>query len=272
MSNANDLKAANEYWGRAGLAQSILDALEAQGKKLDALTPADLAPIDQFHNGGKSATVQLANLAELKAGMRVLDVGGGLGGPARTLAVEYGCIVTVVDPTESYIEAGEMLTKRLGLADRVRHRAGSGLDLPCDEHEFEVVWTQNSGMTIPDKEKLYAGFHRVLRRGGTLAIQEPMAGTVQPVIYPLVWARDESTNFLRSPAEMRALIEAAGFKPKAWEDATLATSWVPPAAQRAAFSVPRLVMGDAFEAVMQAGQRNTDEGRMVTVQAVFTKS
>ena len=271
MDQSNEVHAANQYWGRAGLGQAILDALAAAGKHLDALEPADLAPIDQFHNGGKTATVQLARLAELEPGMHVLDVGGGLGGPARTLAAEYGCLVTVIDPTDSYIEAGEMITEALGLADRVKHQAGSGLELPFANGEFDVVWTQNSGMMLPDKERLYAGFHRVLKRHGRLAFQEPMAGSVQPVVYPLVWARDASTNFLRSPAEMRALIEAAGFKPRVWDDATLATSWMPPAAQRPIFSVPRLVMGDSFEAVMHAGQRNTDEGRMVTVHAVFDR-
>lgn len=271
MGHSSDVQAANQFWGRDGLGQSILDALAAAGKHLDALEPADLSPIDQFHNGGKTATVQLARLAELEPGMRVLDVGGGLGGPARPLAAEYGCFVTVIDPTESYIAAGEMLTQRLGLADRVKHQLGSGLELPFANSDFDIVWTQNSGMTILDKECLYAGFHRVLKRHGRLAFQEPMAGSVQPVIYPLVWARDASTNFLRSPAEMRSLIEAAGFKPRAWEDATLATSCLPPPSQQPIFSVPRVVMGDSFAAVMQAGQRNTDEGRMVTVHGVFDK-
>lgn len=271
MKNADAMQAADQYWGREGLAQVILDGLAASGKNLDTLTVEDLAPTDHFHNGGKAATVRLAGLAELSSGAHVLDVGGGIGGPARMLAAEYGCFVTVVDPTESYVQAGEMLTTRLGLEERVKHRVGSGLELPFETGEFEVVWTQNSGMNIADKDRLYAEFHRVLKRGGMLAFQEPMAGPVQPAIYPLVWARDASTSFLRQPAEMRAMIEAAGFKTRAWEDATAATSWAPPAAQRPAFSVAMLVMGDAFEDVMRAGKRNTDEGRMVTVQAVFDR-
>jgi hypothetical protein len=66
------------------LGQTILDALAASGKHLEALTIDDLAPLDQFHGGGKGATVRLARLAGLTPGMRVLDVGGGLGGPAPT--------------------------------------------------------------------------------------------------------------------------------------------------------------------------------------------
>src|SRR2546425_12738234 len=115
---------ANAYWGRQGLERTILDALAASGKDIDRLTIDDLAPADQFHSGGKSSTVRLARLAGLKPGMRVLDVGGGLGGPARTLAAEFGCHITVVDPPESYVRTGEGLTAPVRPADPGSHRAG----------------------------------------------------------------------------------------------------------------------------------------------------
>jgi SAM-dependent methyltransferase len=192
---------ANAYWGRQGLERTILETLAAAGKDTSTLTIEDLAAADQFHSGGKQSTGRLARQAELRPGRRVLDVGGGLGGPARTLAVEFGCQVTVVDPTESYVRAGEALTARLGLADRVQHRLGDALALDMGLGAFDVVWTQNSGMNIADKEQLYAGFARVLGPGGLMAIQEPMAGPVQPVIYPVMWAPDATTSFLRAPSE-----------------------------------------------------------------------
>ena len=88
--------------------------------------------------------------------MHVLDVGGGLGGPARTLAIEFGCRVTVIDLTESYVEAGQRITSMLGLDDRVTFRVGDALALPFDDGAFDAVWTQNSGMNIADKAGLYA--------------------------------------------------------------------------------------------------------------------
>src|SRR6185295_1335340 len=130
------------------------------------------------------------------------------GGPARTLAVEFGCHVTGIDLTASYVEVARALTARMGVADRVTHQVGNALELPFEDGSFDLVWTQNSGMNIADKEALYRGFHRVLRPSGRLALQEPLAGPGGPPIYPLMWARDASTSFLRSPDELRTAIEA----------------------------------------------------------------
>jgi SAM-dependent methyltransferase len=271
MGEPADGPAASEYWGREGLERAILDALAASGKDLTRLTIDDLAPADQFHGGGKPATERLARLAQLRPGMRVLDVGGGLGGPARTLAVDFGCDVTVVDLTESYVRAGEALTARLGLANRVRHRVGDALVLPADAGAFDVVWTQNSGMNVADKALLYAGFARVLRRAGLLVLQEPMAGPVQPILFPVMWARDSTLSFLRAPDEMRALIEAAGFRSRAWDDVTAETAGPSGAAALPAHSIPRIVMGDALADIMRAGQQNREERRVVMVQAVFER-
>ncbi len=207
-----------DYWERKDLGERMLAALAAAGKNIDALTVADMAITDQFHGGGKPATDRLARLLDPKPGTRVLDVGGA-GGPARTLAVEFGCHVTVIDLTTSFVRAGQMLTTRLGLTDRVSHQVGNALELPFESGTFDVVWTQNSGMSIADKARLYAGLHHVLRAGGRLALQEPVAGPVQPPIYPLMWARDPSdASLLVTPAELRAHIERAGFTVRTWDD------------------------------------------------------
>jgi ubiquinone/menaquinone biosynthesis C-methylase UbiE len=268
MAAGADAATIREYWGRDGLGQAILDALAAAGKNVAALTIDDVAPADQFHGGGKPATERLARIAAPAAVSRVLDVGGGLGGPARTLAAAHGCQVTVLDVTPSYVRAGELLTERLGLGGRVGHRIGDALDLPFPDGAFDIVWTQNSGMNIADKERLYAGFHRVLRPGGMLAFQEPMAGPTGPPIFPLMWARDASQSFLRPPEEMRALIERAGFRVRVWDDVTADASPGGPAAALPAYAIAKLVMGDALEAIMTAGQQNRDERRTLTIQAV----
>jgi ubiquinone/menaquinone biosynthesis C-methylase UbiE len=266
MPDQADLQAIRDYWSRDGLGAALLDALAALGKPPGELTVDDLAPFDQFHGGGKAATARLARLGELAAETRVLDVGGGLGGPARTLAVEHGCIVVVLDLAESYVQAGAALTALLGLGERVAHRAGSALELPFGSGTFDVVWTQNSGMNIGNKERMAGEFHRVIRPGGRLVFQEPMAGPVQPPHFPLMWASDASTNFLRTPAQMRAVVENAGFEVSAWDDVTRETSGGSPAPGGG--SIQSLVMGDLLPAIAENGRRNRDEGRIVMVQAV----
>ncbi len=113
MASDIDARVISEYWGREKLAEAMLEALKARGADLDALTPDEVAPVDQFHGGGKPVTVRLAKVAGAAPGMRVLDVGGGFGGPARTLAVEFGCHVTTVDLTESYVRAARMPAARV---------------------------------------------------------------------------------------------------------------------------------------------------------------
>lgn len=262
------MEEVKEHWERDGLSRAVLDALVASGKDLATLTIEDLAPLDQFHGGGLGFTRRLANLAELQPGVHVLDVGGGLGGPARTLAVEFGCRVTVIDLAETYVEAGRILTSLMGLDDRVTFHVGDALRLPFEADAFDVVWTQNSGMNIADKERLYAGFHRVIRPGGMLVTQEPMTGPERPPIYPLMWAPDPATDFLRGPDEMRALIEAVGFQVRAWGEVAIGPA--KPGVTPPRHTVQALVMGDErVNEIMRASRRNEDEHRIVMIHAVF---
>jgi sarcosine/dimethylglycine N-methyltransferase len=268
MTGGRDPAVIREHWERDGLGSAILAALAESGKDIEALTVEDLAPADHFHGGGMPATERLARLAAPAAGTRVLDVGGGLGGPARMLAARYGCRVTVLDLTESYVRAGELLTERLRLHNSVDHRVGDALALPFPAGAFDMVWTQNSGMNIADKERLYTGFHRVLRPGGALAFQEPMAGPGGPPILPLMWARDVSQSFLRTPDEVRALLGAAGFRVRVWDDVTDEFSVATPVAALPPYAISRLVMGDELQAIVDAGQRSRDERRLLSIHVV----
>ena len=162
----------NTHYGGRDLANAILAGLQAAGKDLQALNPNDLAAVDQLHFRGKEVTLQLAQLAGLTSGIRVLDVGGGLGGPARTLASEFNCHVTVLDLTEEYCRVGEMLTGRTGLSARVHFRLGNALAMPFPPESFDIAWTQHSSMNIADKARLYAEIRRVLRSHGRLALSE----------------------------------------------------------------------------------------------------
>jgi ubiquinone/menaquinone biosynthesis C-methylase UbiE len=271
LSDGPGRRELTDFWDRRDLKSAILAALEGTGVDPRTLTVDDLAPLDQFHGGGMLLTQRLANLGGLGPGMKVLDVGGGLGGPARTLAAEFGCSVTMIDLAESYVQAAALLTGLLGLNASVSHVVADALDPSFASGAFDVVWTQNSGMNISDKERLHEGFHRLLRPGGRLLTQEPMAGPVQPLIYPVMWAADESTSFLLTPDEMQALIETAGFRLRAWEYTKAVKSTARSEPRVPLQRIQPLVMGDRIEVINAAGRRNNAEGRIVMVQGVFDR-
>jgi SAM-dependent methyltransferase len=209
----------------------------------------------------------------------VLDVGGGLGGAARTLAVEVGCHVTVLDLTEEFCRAGAALSERLGLAARVRFRHGNALELPFGDASFDAAWTQHSSMNIDDKERLYTEIHRVIRPGGRFALHEIMAGPAQPIHFPVPWARQTSLSFLRPPDEIRGLLHARGLRPREWvETSTASLEWF---RQRAAFAqratAPpslglHLLLGSDFGPMMANVLRNLEENRIVTIEAVCERA
>lgn len=265
------------HWERDDLWDRVQRALVDAGLDPERLDVDQLALTDQFHGGGRATTLLLAERAGVHVAAAdgqqrvVLDVGGGLGGPARMLAARFGCRVTALDLTPSYVHVARLLTERVGLSEQVDHVVGDALDLPFDDASFDMVWTQNSGMNIADKRDLYAGFRRVLRTGGTLAFQEPMAGAESPLHYPVMWADDASSSFLLPPEEMRTLIVDAGFSERSWsvvEEATTVSSSAP-----AAHSVQRIVMGEAkLAAIAAVGRLNVAEQRVATIHGVFIAS
>jgi SAM-dependent methyltransferase len=267
-----------EHYGRGDLAATILEALRAAGRGPDALTVEDLAPVDQFHIRGREATLELAHRAGITAGMRALDVGGGLGGPARTLAGEFGCTVEVLDLTEEYCRAGEVLTARTGLGDLVSFRHGSALEMPYQDASFDVAWTQHSSMNIADKERLYREIHRVLRPGGRLALHEIMAGPTSPIHLPVPWARDPSISHLQPPEAIHSLIATTGFTGLSWVDETAAaTQWFQQRLSAMASKDPpplglRLLLGTDFGEMLRNQALNLSEGRICVVQAVFERT
>jgi SAM-dependent methyltransferase len=277
MTVSDQSKILNAHYGGRGLATAILDGLRAAGKADGVLTPDDLAAIDQFHTRGKEATLELAQLARLTPGLRVLDVGGGLGGPARTLAAEFGCDVTVLDLTDDYCRVGAMLTARMDLSQRVRFQLGSALAMPFPAQRFDVVWTQHSSMNIDDKAQLYTEIHRVLRPEGRLALHEIMAGAQQPIHLPVPWARMPSMSFLRPPAEVRALIAERGFAEMTWLDvSTPSLAWLQQRLASAPATPPplgfQLLLGPAVGRMLENLIRNLQEQRLSIIEAVFTRT
>ena len=265
------------YYDRADLGTAIDEALRRAGKDPASPTVDDLAAVDHFHTRGKDATFDLAERADLKPGMRVLDVGGGIGGAARVLARDRGCHVTVLDLTEVYCRVGEDLTRRTGLQDLVEFRHGNALAVPFADATFDVVWTQHSSMNIDDKVKLYSEAHRVLRPGGRLAIHEIMAGPQAPPHFPVPWARESSGSFLQPPDAVRAILDRLGFRVVSWEDhSAITVAWFRERMAAAPAGGPpplglHLLLGPDMPRLFRNMIQSFDEARIVAVMAVLEK-
>jgi SAM-dependent methyltransferase len=199
-----------QHYGRGRLRDAIRTGIAALGKT-DRITPDDLAAVDEFHIGGRAATDHLLAQVSLDPSMHVLDVGSGIGGPARHIAQAVGCRVTGIDLTAEHVGIADELTAQVGLDDRVRFIHGSALSIPAADASFDVATMLHVGMNIQDKSALFREVARVLRPGAVFAVYDVMQTGASAVRYPVPWARVPDTSFLGEPSAYRAAAEAAGF-------------------------------------------------------------
>ncbi len=219
-------KSLQSHYHRPNLVQSILDALTAAGADVNNLKRSDFELFDEFHIRGKEASFELASMARLESGQRVLDLGCGIGGPARYLAAEFGCEVVGLDLLDSYCEAGAELTRCVGLDHLVSFQQGDMIEMPFPENSFDCVWSQHTWMNIPNKKALAKDIYRVLRPGALAVVYEVCCGNGDPIELPVPWASTAEHSFLCSENELRATLVGAGFQEKIWENVTHSSlSW-----------------------------------------------
>ncbi len=278
MTDSNTI--VREHYARHDLIGSLLNALKETGKDVNALTREDLANFDEFHIRGRDATREVADLAGLRAGMEVLDVGCGIGGPARTLAAEYGCSVHGIDLVEEYVEAAEELTSRVGLSDQVQFTTADALQIPFPDSRFDAALMEHASMNIPDKNALFREIRRVLRPDGVFADYVICAGPELPVHYPVPWSDDGRASFLIPPDDYTREVEEAGFSIGERNDVTAESlAWIQDMmakmAARPAGSPPplglNLIMGDTAAQKLQNVARNLQENRIRVLQLVGVK-
>jgi ubiquinone/menaquinone biosynthesis C-methylase UbiE len=199
------------HYAHGSLEEAVRKGLQAMGRDPRQVEAADLAAIDEFHMGGRQATTDLASRLELRHGLSLLDVGCGIGGPARYFALEHGCRVTGVDVTPEYVEVATALTRVLGLSERPEFRVASALDLPFEDASFDRATLLHVGMNVPDKERLCVEVGRVVKPGGLFAVYDVMRVGEGDIVYPVAWADTEATSFVATPAEYRRALLDSGF-------------------------------------------------------------
>jgi sarcosine/dimethylglycine N-methyltransferase len=207
------------HYSASDIEERILAGIRAAGLNPDErLSPEELGALDHFHTGGLQASRELLEMAKIGAEDCVLDIGAGLAGCARFLVSEAGCRVDCVEMSTDYCAGAVLLNRLTGLEGQINVRQGSALELPYPDNSFEVVWMQNVGMNIADKQKLYEEIARVLKPAGRFAFQEVAAGNAATSFFPLPWATDPADNFLVTVEEMNSILGGCGFTAELFED------------------------------------------------------
>jgi ubiquinone/menaquinone biosynthesis C-methylase UbiE len=216
MSNAQET-IANHYssgtlWERLS-ASLISDGVDPEHPSMQTL-----APYDHFHGRGLEATNALAAQLSVAQSDHILDVGSGIGGPARFFADKFGCQVSGVDLTQEFCDVAIGLNKLLHLDSRITIEQGDALAMPFAQCSFDGAYSMNVAMNIEDKAALYAELYRVLKPGGWLVLSEIARGDDGVLEYPTPWAKSAASSFLASPTQTRVGLEDNGFSVQRLDD------------------------------------------------------
>src|SRR5262249_48574815 len=269
--------AVEEHYASADITARVLTALRAVNGPGVPITPDTLAPIDHFHGKGVLATEELAGRREPEASDHLLDIGCGIGGPARWIAAKYGCRVTGVDLTVEFCGVARELNSLCGLAERVEILHGSALSLPLPDNSVDRAYSQAALMNISDKRGVFREAFRVLRPGGLLALSLVGSGLAGKPRYPLPWATTPGISFLVTPDELRAHLLAAGFQVVLLHDTTasMVAALAPVLKQLETEGLPPLgehvVSGENALEWRINSMRGQAEGRLSFVEALARK-
>lgn len=265
------------YSGPGGLVAAIGSALDAAGVDRSALRAADLAAVDEFHIRGRAATQQILAALDITADSHVVDLGSGLGGPARTLVELTGCTITGVDLTPEFCDVATALSEWTGLSERTRFVTGDATATGLPDAVADAALTVHVAMNIADKPALYAEAFRLLRPGGRFVVYDVLKGEGGEVRYPVPWANDSSTSFLATPQEMRELLRAAGFDVLSEVDSSAESlAWFRQVRDRVEQNGPPPVtfaafLGQAFGQMAANQVANLAEQRIRTVMLVCAR-
>lgn len=207
-----DENLVSEHYAHNGLLESIEHGLGKLGKSRDTVTVEDLAPVDEFHIGGRAATEHLLSQLAPDQSSGFLDIGCGLGGASRFVAKKYGAVVTGIDLTESYVTVGDSLSRWVGLEDSVTLHHGTALSMPFESASFDGAYMLHVGMNIQEKDRLFAEIARVLKTGAKVGVYDVMRTSDGKIVYPVPWAANDSFSFLERSDKYTALLESVGFE------------------------------------------------------------
>ena len=200
-----------EHYTHGSLLAKITAGIESIGKTPASVTVDELAPVDEFHIGGRQASEEFTSQLGLGGNDHVLDVGCGIGGTSRFVASRFGCRVTGIDLTPEFIETGTALCQWVGLDNLVELHHGNALDMPFTEGSFDAAIMLHVGMNITDKAGLFSEVYRLLRPGAVFGVYDVMKTGNDELKYPVPWSSVPDTSALATQAQYVAALQQAGF-------------------------------------------------------------
>ncbi len=200
-----------EHYNRNNLFERIMQLLEEKGVEPGNISRKDIAAIDEFHVRGAEVSLEIAEESGISKELKILDIGCGIGGPARMLAGDFGCKVTGIDLTREFIRTAGLLSELVGLQDLTDFIEADATKLPFEDETFDVAWTQHVQMNIKEKSKLYSEMKRVLKNGGLFIYYDIFSKGNGQIYFPVPWADEESMSFLFTIDELKKILVDLGF-------------------------------------------------------------
>lgn len=209
-------------YGTPRMFEKIVSALKVTGIDVETserhVLKDSLKAVDEFHVGGQLATAHLVKQLWLEPGMKVLDIGSGLGGTARFIGSGYpGVSVRGIDITREFVDVAEQLTQLVMNEDEhdISFSEGSALAVDAGDATFDRVIMLHVGMNIEDKEALFKEVYRLLKPDGLFALYDMMHTGEKgksELSFPLPWASTSTDSFVGTQEDYVAASTAAGFK------------------------------------------------------------
>src|SRR5689334_13975928 len=261
------------HYSSGKLMERLRALLTAEGIDPNRPTAEQLEPFDHFHGRGLEATQEAASLVSPTRADRILDVGSGIGGPARYFARRFGCRVSGIDLTAEFCDVARVLTRAVGLDGRVTFEQGDALAMPFADASFDGAYSMNVSMNIADKAGLYREIRRVLKSGAWFVLAEIAQGPAGPPSYPTPWARTAETSFLATPDATHAALSAAGFTVAQSRDtAAEAAAFTARAramiarGEKPPFHAVYLIHGDLAREMAANGARDLAAGKIIPLE------
>jgi len=200
-----------EHYTHGQLLDRILQGVKAIGKTPATVTVDELAPVDEFHIGGRQASEDFICQLELSADDHTLDIGCGIGGTSRFVASRFGCRVTGIDLTPEFVSTGQTLCDWVGLSGQVELHQGDATAMPFTDESFDAAFMLHVGMNIANKGDLFAEVYRLIKPGAFFGVYDVMKTSDETLTYPVPWSSVPGTSALSTLEQYTEALAQTGF-------------------------------------------------------------